>query len=313
MTEALRGKVLGRRGLCGSVRHKLERRCMFYKMKYLNTFKFIILLLLLMSLLSCASFSNKIDKNWACYIDNDVAKSKRYYLIVSYDHSTNDERKINVTSECQIPVGLEGVYGECIHNIFIQPTNKSLTIDTGEDVVIIDLPNENFPLIFGTIRYGCCGGPDTVNFYTENGKYIGALEGFNLLARANTENVMIRSFDMKNVISIKKKIYMIVEKEYNSNDYQVAVIDNSDNIKMIPLVLPISDQEKEKCDFWHIDDFWPYSDREDITLKIKASFCHYEVFEEQEYSCYEAEDGIICLPTNIEKNENITGSDIGLK
>lgn len=216
----------------------------------LNALKVIIALLFLMSLLSCDSSFDKIDKEWAC----DFGKSKRYYLLIYYNYKTNEERKINVISQCQ-PTEGEETYGECTHKIFIQPTNKSFTINTGEDVVIIDRHDHDFPVILGTIRYGCCGGPDIVNFYTENGKYLGSLEGFKLLERANTENIIIRQFDMKNIISIRKKIYIIVEKEDNSNDYQVVVLDNSNNIIVIPLVLPISEKEKEKCDYWHIDDF----------------------------------------------------------
>ena len=183
--------------------------------------------------------------------------------------------------------------GRCI--TFAVLYNKKITLNTGEDVVMICFPWG--PLVLGTINYGCCGGPDIVYFYTENGKYLGSLEGFNLSDRANYNNLIVRTFDMKNTT----EIYMLVEKEGNNSDIQALVFKNGDAPKRIPVLFTI--QGKEKCEYWLIQEFVKYGDREYITLKMRGYFCKEEALDEQVFSCFKTEKGISCSPDKLFPNK----------
>ena len=240
---------------------------------------------------------DRSDTEWSYSIEKGIEKSKRSYLLV-YAPKEKKERRIKVISECQKPHSAEGAYGKCTHKIDIQPTNKKITLKTGEDVVMIFFPWG--PLVLGTINYGCCGGPDIVYFYTENGKYLGSLEGFNLSNRANYNNLIAREFDMKNTTGI----YMLVEKGDKIGDIQALVFENGDAFKRIPVLFTI--KGKEKCEYWHIEEFVKYGDREYITLKMNGYFCKGEALEEQVFICSNTEKGISCSPINNKEKREIT-------
>jgi hypothetical protein len=228
------------------------------------------------------------DNDWDYSIQNGMEKTKRSYLLV-YAPQTQQERHISVVSQCSKPHLTEGTYGKCSHRINIQPTNKIFSVDTGEDVVIV---NSSFDsLILGTIEYGCCAGSDTVRFYTENGSYLGRLATMSPSKSRN--NVITDMFDFRNSAGRHENIrYLIVQGDKDDYKYYAWIKENKKEMVKIPILMTISD--KKKCDEWYLTDFTKYYDHHDITLTLEGRFCEKQ---NRTFSCKQIENTIECTPS----------------
>lgn len=224
---------------------------------------------------------------WEYTVENNIEKSTRYYLLAS------GEKRITVESKCSKEVNTEGKYGTCIHNIEIQPTKK-ITLNTGEDVVIVNTSTSTWDtLLLGTISYGCCGGYHLVRFYTEQGKYMGKFSVEKLHNIGG--NVITTIYDFANSAwDNENRGYFVVEDEEDSNKYYAWFKE----LKKEPAKLPISYSipEKYKCSGWFMRSFGTYAGR-GITMIQEARSCDTTNAQEQEFSCSKDRDKITCSPT----------------
>lgn len=237
---------------------------------------------------SHAASAPKGTGEWSLSITKNVERSKRTYLL-AYIPDQKIEKEITVTSECRKPFNTEATYGECSHSVVVQPGNKTFTLKTGEDVVMVDNPF-GAPIL-GTVAYGCCGGPGTVVFYSDNGEKLGSLDGFSLDLKTNSANLFTRKLEMKNTA----EGYMLVRKGKTDDLEALVFRDGHPMPDSLPLVIPI--EGKKKCEYWHLDDFVHYGDAEYLTLKMKGSFCTEQVEEEQEFHCSRMKSVIVCSAT----------------
>jgi hypothetical protein len=247
-----------------------------------------ILIFLLSYFLSVSSVAEAKDDNnfgWSYSIENGFEKTKRTYLLV-YNPQSQQERQITVVSQCSKPYMTEGTYGKCNHKINIQPTNKIFSLDTGEDVVIV---NSSFDsLILGTIEYGCCAASDTVRFYTEDGSYLGRLTTMSPSKSRN--NVITDMFDFSNSTGRHESAkYLVVQDDKDDYKYYAWIKENRKEMIKIPIHLTIPD--KENCDEWYLSDFTKYVDRQDITLTLEGRFCEKQ---NRTFSCQKIGGNVNC-------------------
>jgi hypothetical protein len=242
--------------------------------------------------------NDKHYNEWSFEIKNDVEISKRDYLLV-YSPQEKDERRIRVISQCRHPLHNEGVYGTCTHEIKIQPTNKKFIINTGEDVVMFSFWGGQ--LILGTREYGCCGGSDTIRFYTEKGEYLGYIEDRDFSERANYANLILRTYDIRNASFDMEKNYMLMNNVSNHELEAFVFGNNIEKRKRIPLLLSIGG--KDKCDEWLIKEFKHYGDRPDMSLTMAGYFCKEEVDEEQIFKCSGNEKELSCIRDKVQKQD----------
>ena len=237
----------------------------------------------------------KCQNTWEYSIQNGFEYSKRSYLLV-YRPQTDQERRINVFSQCRKALSVEGIYGTCTHALHIQPTNVKFALNTGEDVVLVQA-SWDAALIIGTFEYGCCGGPDTVRFYSERGKYLGSIDGARLRTRFNYENMITRILDAGNSTRYGWPIYFAVKIEGQDTKFQAIVIDGTDKMVRIPILFTIPN--KGKCREWYLSEFINYGDRKDLTLKMSGFFCENEEgVREQVFRCSVSEKAITCTTEN---------------
>jgi hypothetical protein len=250
----------------------------------------IIFYLAALFLSSSASALAAGVNNWTFKVENGVEKSKRSYLLVHFVYAPQrkEARRINVTSVCEKPYNAEGVYGKCNHDIFVSPIKKHFVLKTGEDVIMLRSPNQQ--LLLATLEYGCCGGPDTVRFYTEHGTYLGLLWGFHLRESTNDDNVITRLLDVRNVA----EDYLAVNVEGGEGDFEVVNLESNKINKKMPISYTL--KGKDACDYWHLGEFKKYGNRDFITLKVNGFHCRKEVMEEQEFSCTKTAEEIRCKP-----------------
>jgi hypothetical protein len=267
-------------------------------MKMINK-KFTTFLLCLFSILifsSCSALklmSKSSHAEWSYAIDNNTEQTQRSYLLV-FAPNKPEEKRIRVVSQCKKPYPAEGAYGTCMHTVDVQPANKKLNFITGEDVVMIQF-TWDAPLLLATLEYGCCGGHDTINFYSEKGDWLGKTINYNTATRVNNGNFIIRTFDLGNGTRNDKIIYFIVSYENSGGGFQALVFENGNLARRIPVVVPLPDQDM--CGEWYIDNFVKYGDREYLTLKLKGMWCKYaEDVQERSYRCTAGEKSITCLP-----------------
>ena len=259
-------------------------------------FIFLVLLSLPLSLASAENSGGK----WSYKIENGLEKSERSYLLVYYP-KTEQERYIEVISQCQLPYPGEGTYGKCTHKIKIQPTKAEFTLNTGEDVALIRGNNvRGVPLILSTIEYGCCGGPDLVRFYDEYGKYLGRIDKAHDSYRPNYDNVITREFNFGNLTSIEGKMVFIFQDENNKDKYYALINEAKDNWVKLPVFLNFPN--KSICPGWYLSKFIQYGDRKDLTLVLEGTEC--EVETKPVFSCSKSEEAINCLPVdNLKKSK----------
>jgi hypothetical protein len=254
---------------------------------YRTIFAFIFLATLFLS--SSAAALAASDAKWVFNVENGIEKSKRTYLLVYYVYAPQrkEERRIDVTSICEKPENTEGVYGKCSHNVVVSPINKQFVLKTGEDVIMLRSPNRK--LILATLEYGCCAGPDTARFYTEDGTYLGELEGFHL-RESTGNNVITRLLDLRNVA----EDYLVVAASGDKGNFEAIDMESNKPYKRLPISYTVKD--KDACDYWHLSEFTKYGNRDFITLKVHGSFCSREVLEDQEFSCNKSSTAISCTP-----------------
>jgi hypothetical protein len=186
-------------------------------------------------------------------------------LIKSLDQA-NKGKKIYVKSTCGKGYATEGIYGQCTHEIDIQPGSVKFTIKGGGEVVRIYVPLVNPSedremmavddgssiLILGTVEPGCCDSPTVVSYYTETGKYIGKLTK----RRASGSyggNAITGTFRQGNVEAYNGKIYMILDREDGNKGYEAMVFKDGLSTGRIPVSLQIPDESF--CEDWNIERF----------------------------------------------------------
>jgi hypothetical protein len=249
------------------------------------------------------------DRCWSYSVENGIEKSKRTYLLVHHDPDTKQQKTITVTSQCERPYLSERTYGTCKHNIGIQPAGTKFNINTGEDVVRVEFTWEA-PLILATIEYGCCAGPDTVRFYTDKGKYLGAIRGDSVDSRANFQNLIVRTFDMGNGTRYGKKIYLLLEKDRSESGLEAWVYENANKTRKIPVLLTIP--EGTTCEDWYVSEFVAYGDRHDIILKLKGVWCsNNEGIKDFSFSCLPTDREINCQPVQLKQEKGAGDKVIG--
>jgi hypothetical protein len=255
-----------------------------YIFKRLKLLSFTIFPLLIPALLYADS-SGLLKEKWSYQIEGEIGITERTYLLVYGDDATN-LKKIHVVSKCQKIISSESTYGECTHQISLSSNKKKYTLKTGEDVVLVKSPTDI--LLIGTLNYGCCAGPDYIEIYTKNGAYLGIIEGFNLSKRANRNNILERLFDLRNTA----RNFMLIQQQ-NSFNFEAIAFKNDGSSQKISVQVDI--KGKDKCDYWHIEDFVQYGDVKDITLNVSGFFCHANIPEEQSFLCKPKNNIIECF------------------
>jgi hypothetical protein len=240
------------------------------------------------------------DKAFSSSVKNGINNTKRDYLLV-HAPSTKQEKNIHVISKCEKPVNAEGVYGECTHEVRMQPTNKQFTLRTGEDVVMTELKTTDAPLIFATIGYGCCMDPSTVRFYSESGKYLGTL--FTYGAKPITFNPVVKStVYIGNATSYKDKIFLLTNRSEKSAELQALVFDSKKLVGQIPVSLPIFSTTSNCGPVWYIEDFATAGGS--LTLRLAdCDVAGSETLVKKTFTCSVTEKEITCLPTVVDRWE----------
>jgi hypothetical protein len=242
--------------------------------------------------------------SWSYSVKNGTEKTKRTYLLV-YEPGAKQEKTITVTSQCERPFPSESTYGKCTHNISIQSAGTKFSLNTGEDVVMVQFTWEA-PLILATIGYGCCAGPDKVRFYTDKGKYLGAIRGDSVERRANYQNLIARTFDMGNGERYGKRIYLVLENEKSESGFEAWVYETVGKTWKLPVSLTIP--EGAICEDWYISEFVAYGDRHDIILKLKGDRCGKEEgMKDLFFSCLPSDKEINCQPVHITQEKGAGG------
>jgi len=251
----------------------------------------IIFLLVFIAIPFRAAAGERANCTWSYTVEKGIEKSVRCYLLAYGGNSdTPVKKKIEVVSKCQKPYSTEGVYGICTHDVRIRPANKTISLNTGEDVLMIS----SDPLFIGTVRYGCCGGPDVVKFYTENGKYLGTLKGLDLFDRQwNIKNVITREFSFENIARYDNKKYLALEDDNNPNAFRVLVFDKDTR----PRSIPISVDAKiiANCWDWYLSKFYHGDGKQDLTMGLHGHPCKGNG-EDQDpvFTCSASEIAVTC-------------------
>ncbi len=229
-------------------------------------------------------------------IKNGIEHTKRDYLLV-HAAGTKQEKNIHIISRCKKRVGDEGVYGECTHEVRIQPTNVQFTLRTGEDVVMVDLKAKDAPLVLASIGYGCCMDPSTVRFYSDSGKYLGTLYSYGV--RTITFNPVEKSpIYLGNATSYKDKIFLLANRSEKSAELQVLIFDSRRLTEHIPVSLPIFSATSNCGPSWHIEDFATAG--ESLTIRIAdCDVPESEKLIKKVFTCSVSKKDITCLPTDV--------------
>lgn len=245
------------------------------------------------------------DKSFSSLVKNGINNTKRDYLLV-HAPGTKQEKNIHIISRCNKPINAEGVYGECTHDIRIQPTNKEFTLRTGEDVVVTELKATNAPLILATIGYGCCMDPSTIRFYSENGKELGML--FSYGARPIEFNPVVKNpIYLGNATNYKDKIFLLTNRSEKSAELQVLVFDSNKLTGHIPVSLPIFSVTSNCGPSWHIEDF--LSAGESLTVKLAdCDVPESEKLVKKTFTCSVSEKEITCVAAAFDQKEGSEAS-----
>ncbi|MBI4825884.1 MAG: hypothetical protein HY807_05620 [Nitrospirae bacterium] len=233
--------------------------------------------------------NHKDSSGWSYSVEDGIEKSKRSYLLVS-DPQLQPERRITVVSQCQKPCLTEGTYGKCVHDISIQPTNITLSIVTGEDIVIVDAFEDI--LILGTIQYGCCTEPDVIRFYSENGKYIGRLDSYRPLRIG--QNIIRDGLSLTNSTGRHENVkYLVVQDDEDNYKYYAWIRENKNELVKVPILFSIPN--REACGEWYLKEFTKYIDRQDITMTLEGRLCE---TQNRAFDCHRTESNVTCSPSN---------------
>jgi len=253
---------------------------------------YIILLLLFFIALPCRAIaSEKSNCTWSYTVEKGIEKSVRCYLLV-YGHTveTPVEKKIEVISKCQMPYSTEGVYGICTHNVRVRPAGKTFSLKTGEDVLMIS----STPLLIGTIRYGCCAGADILKVYTENGKYLGTLQGLDLLSRQlDKRNRITTTYGFDNIASYENKMYLALDADEKRNAFRVLVFDKDARTKSIPISVDM--KIIANCEEWFLSKFYHGIDEKDLTMRLHGRVCRGNGDDQDPvFTCSVSESAVAC-------------------
>lgn len=174
----------------------------------------------------------KDDLVWSYNVESGIEKSRRSYMLV-YNPENVDRRQISIVSVCQKPFQQEGVYEKCKHNIKIVPTGSTFTVDTGEDVIMINTA-WNTPIVLGTLDYGCCAAPLTITFYREDGQRIGTIKKSHQALLSLYGNAITRSWDLRNSTGRHDKVQYFVIQD-NQKDFKFYAIKKGSDGKLLKI------------------------------------------------------------------------------
>jgi len=250
--------------------------------------------LLFVSNISAGEASTAISSS----IRNGIEHTKRDYLLV-HASGTKQEKSIHVISKCNKPVGAEGVYGECTHEVEIRPGDLKFTLTTGEDVVMADLKTKEAPMILATIGYGCCMDPSIVRFYSDRGKYWGRLLSYGV--RPIAFNPVVKSpVYLGNATGYKDKTFLLTNRSEESAELQVLVFDSKKLSGRIPVSVPIFSATSNCGPTSYIDDFVAVGER----LTLRLADCDApgsDKLVKKTFNCLVSEKEIACMPTVVKR------------
>lgn len=122
---------------------------------------------------------------------------------------------------------------ECKHNIKIVPTGSTFTVDTGEDVIMINTA-WNTPVVLGTLDYGCCAAPLTITFYREDGQRIGTIKKSHQVLLSLYGNAITRSWDLINSAGRHDKVqYFVIQDD--QKDFKFYAIKKGSDGKLLKI------------------------------------------------------------------------------
>lgn len=228
---------------------------------------------------------------WSYEVAGGIEKTSRAYLLVS-EGGTERETGFEVHTVCSKPIDSEGTYGQCAHTVRVDPSDKTFSLPTGEDVVMVRFARDA-PAMLATIGYGCCAGPDTAAFYTGQGRYLGKLDGRNLSFRGTGNNVILREYDMGNGTRYRNRLVLLVLGEPAESGYVAVVLESGREVRKIPV--HVSNAGRNICEEWYIERFTRYEDRKGVTLELQGYFCNNrDGVLKTEYDCAVLSDSISC-------------------
>lgn len=137
----------------------------------------------------------EVQRPWAYSREGGKVRTSRSHLMV-LNPGQASEKRVAVRSDCEKPVETEASFGNCSHRVRIEPDGKELLLSTGEDVALAYFGGTlgEFPLFLGTVRYGCCGGPNQVSYYSPAGEFMGSLPTY-----AEAAPIIDSPVDLQNV------------------------------------------------------------------------------------------------------------------
>lgn len=245
----------------------------------------------LFSLLYAADNTKNVS-GWSYSIVDGIEKSIRSYLLVANPENP-DRRQLSVVSACQKPYRQEGVYGQCKHTITTAPTGSQFTVITGEDVLMIATAWET-PLVVGTLNYGCCAEPFTIDLYREDGQRLGMLKKTHRSLSSLYGNAITRTWALGNSTGRHEKIQYFVIQDDQKEDLFFAIRKSLDG-KTLKIPIQYKNTDQSFCEEWYLGKFVKYGDRNDITLSLEGFYCNNkEGYKEKLFSCLDQEKAIEC-------------------
>lgn len=227
--------------------------------------------------MSTARSAEKKDSQNNIYVKNYIETTERSYLFIyPYEEDnvqTGEKRRISITTRCRKPAAAGPDEKRCVHEIEIQPGDISYGLNSGEEVVIIDLPGEGDLLILGTVEYGYEDDPDVIRLYNEKGKYLGMTRGINLVTRPDRADILTQPFYLKNAIKDDGKYYILLLKEDNEKEYEILVLEKGAKPKRSHFSLTIPDQDM--CADWYVEEFTKNGEGlSDLVVKMRGVSCN---------------------------------------
>jgi hypothetical protein len=234
------------------------------------------------------------DSDWSYSVKNGIINTKRSYILVyefrDYLSGKRTTKKIYVVSQCSNPTYSEKTYGNCNHQISIEPTGLKFSLNTGEDVVIA---HTDFDItILGTIDYGCCAPSENTNFYTDTGKYLGEFRGGNFFRRG--KNVFTDSYYFNNLTNEHNDLqYLIIDGDPKINQYFIWTIKPNGEMKKQSILLSVSDYGE--CKGWgFLEVLHNTNERKDnIELELSGLMCEPQT---KIFTCQNEASIISCVP-----------------
>jgi hypothetical protein len=203
----------------------------------------------------------QISSNWTYSVRQGKAMSKRLYLLVA-NPGTKQERQFDVMSDCTKMFPSESTYGSCTHHVTERQTDKALVLKTGEELILTNTLGEMSGL--ATIEYGCCAGPSVISFYTDRGELIGYI-----FTDQRPHAMIGRTWNFSN--GGGELMLLMGREPLKSPGFSIASLDSRGEVKRQPVT--VVNPEEQRCDYWAIEHFGGYANKEGIFLAMNGHIC----------------------------------------